>query len=1806
MRQFLSFAKPGWFLVLAVSSFAFARPLAAEPSPPGSIRHIVMLDADVADPAPLLSGGTPVDLVKVEPGSDPLIRLTAALQQLSANASKDHHWIVHVLSHGKEGALWLGGRWVDQATLRSHATELGAWRAWLGSHSEIHLYGCDVAGSPTGKEFVQTLSALSGLAVAASEDATGSPLSGANWQLEFSAGWVSSASPFASRALRDYPHTLSHFRGGSLSWQAVDLDNDGQKNDVIITAKTAWRYNAINSVGLFIDPPLNTTDISEERIYINGDSSSADYGFETSIIEARDLDPTTKYRVSFESCCRIGSLVNNAGGSWSIQTVIYLNGGNLAPKVDLPIIMEVPQLESDGTTPLQSWTFNIGASDPNADKVRYRLATEEELGGGGSLNPPGLTINSNTGVLTWIDSGNLPSGLYSAGLVAEDVDRFGNVKSKSHVDLIFSLVPKATVAFTPSVNISETRNMFVEKGSSINFSISGANITVVSLGSAEGALTENSEGDFTFTPGATGAGLIPGIYPVAFQIDDGTGTSSDAYLILNFVVLDPNAPRIANLEGDTSTYAATVEQLVDDNLDAVVSDADSTTLEGGQLKFFVTFNDGEYENLSIQSVGNGLGQIRVSSGQVYYEGEPIGVIDLAQNGQGRPLRIDFTTHDATLEAVQALVRSLTYEDTFILRAQGNRALAVHLQDGDGNSSTAHLFVDVQAHPSAPPPGGPPMEASNRMTIAEGTTVPLTDEDIRYADPDVNDTITLTATNVTHGHFAYSSDPSTPIIMFTQTEISLGLIVFVHDSTEGAPTFTLSASDGTNPPTAPSDAAITYSPVVDEAPDITGSPITSATEHSAYSFAPSVTDADFGDTWTFSISNKPSWASFDTSTGALTGTPGAADRGTTAGIVITATDSANLSNSLPPFDITVGGATDADGDGVPDYWELADSPPTDPNDKNSSRDTDGDSVPDYVENYLVSTDPNVADAADTDVDGVPDYVETNIQSTDPTDRTSYLDTDSDGVPDFVEIHVYGKNPNVADALDTDGDGVPNYVETYVESTGPDDKTDFLDSDGDGVPDFVEVNVYSTDPNLADALDTDGDDVLDYIETYFHFTDPNDKTDFLDSDGDGVPNYVEINVEHTDSNDKTKFLDTDGDGVPDYVETHLYATDPNVADAKDTDGDGVPDYQETFVDGTDANYAKTYKDTDGDGVPDYIELIDGTDPNSKTSFKDTDGDGVPDHLELFLFHTDPLVKDAKDSDGDGINDYAEGWFDKTDPNVANVNHFSEVRGGGGCSSTSGPSSLWLAWLVGLWMLKRRRSCQNGVQPPGCLPASVGLLTFAVAFMGSSAHAQTDSTAIDTLQYKPGSGAYDFLSIRSAQVAPHGEGTFQLSVGYARAPLTLGTPGYRTVLQNLVSSRVAMDFGASVGLLNWLEWSLNMPIAFQQTEAAANVSPALANGLSEFGLGDLRTEIKARFLESDFGLHLGVLAGFVFPTGNEKAFLGGHGMGFQPRLLAEYGTRWFRLAANLGVNLRQKQYFRNLRVGNELTYGVGGEVPFQINSRAMAAELALQGAAGVPNSGSEGRPLEILAALKYQINSSLAVDIGGGAGLLRGYGTPSARVMLGARWSGAPLYNQKALRQPAPLVAAAPPPAAPPAAVEPPPPAPTVVEQPARPVDEDRDGIIGEADSCPNEPETVNGFHDEDGCPDTKTAQLSQDRLVLTQTIAFQPNSAELLSSSNAVLDDVANLLKAYPNVKKVVIEGHTDTSGPLKRNLELSQKRAQNTRASLIQRGVEASCLEAQGLGPTKPIESNDTPEGRAKNRRIEFRVAEVTAPTIGTN
>ncbi|MGN6437702.1 MAG: OmpA family protein [Agriterribacter sp.] len=146
-----------------------------------------------------------------------------------------------------------------------------------------------------------------------------------------------------------------------------------------------------------------------------------------------------------------------------------------------------------------------------------------------------------------------------------------------------------------------------------------------------------------------------------------------------------------------------------------------------------------------------------------------------------------------------------------------------------------------------------------------------------------------------------------------------------------------------------------------------------------------------------------------------------------------------------------------------------------------------------------------------------------------------------------------------------------------------------------------------------------------------------------------------------------------------------------------------------------------------------------------------------------------------------------------------------------------------------------------------------------------------------------------------------------------------------------------------------------------------------------------------------------------------------------------------------------------------------------------------------------------------------------------------------------------------------------------------------DTDLDGLNDDEDKCPTKP----GTKESNGCPDIEKHMIN-DINKAALSILFDVNSDNIKATSNISLDRIADILNRNPEIK-MDIEGHTDNTGSVRHNQVLSGKRALAIKVYLVKKGVSPERLTASGFGSEHPIADNNTEAGRAKNRRVAFKV-----------
>jgi outer membrane protein OmpA-like peptidoglycan-associated protein len=388
--------------------------------------------------------------------------------------------------------------------------------------------------------------------------------------------------------------------------------------------------------------------------------------------------------------------------------------------------------------------------------------------------------------------------------------------------------------------------------------------------------------------------------------------------------------------------------------------------------------------------------------------------------------------------------------------------------------------------------------------------------------------------------------------------------------------------------------------------------------------------------------------------------------------------------------------------------------------------------------------------------------------------------------------------------------------------------------------------------------------------------------------------------------------------------------------------------------------------------------------------------------------------------------------------------------------------------------------------------------------------------------------------------------LTFSYARSPLYLVVGPYAVPL---IDHTLSVHAQLSLGILRFLEVGLSLPATLYQQGVGVGAPAALR---------DIALLFKGRlFTHRHAGL--GLLGTLAVPSGDSQGYSGTGQVSFAARLLFEARVDWLRTGLNAGVLLRQPGQAGTLPLSHELTYSAAlGLSPHRMIE--LLGEIHGSTSLLSPWQTPHDSPLEAALAAALRVRG-FSLMPGAGVGLVGGIGAPAYRVFFSLG------YRQP--MKPAPVVAgrlpAAPPPPAPP---------------PLRPME-----------LAPPEPETES----EPTTVYRGTAEIvvTDTELIPQKAIYFDVNRARVQSDFAPVLDALAGVLAAHPELGAIRIEGHTDGTGAPRYNRELSLKRAQTVREALIQRGIAARRLIAVGYGSLQPIGDNTDPQGRSQNRRVVF-------------
>ena len=559
---------------------------------------------------------------------------------------------------------------------------------------------------------------------------------------------------------------------------------------------------------------------------------------------------------------------------------------------------------------------------------------------------------------------------------------------------------------------------------------------------------------------------------------------------------------------------------------------------------------------------------------------------------------------------------------------------------------------------------------------------------------------------------------------------------------------------------------------------------------------------------------------------------------------------------------------------------------------------------------------------------------------------------------------------------------------------------------------------------------------------------------------------------------------------------------------------------------------------------------------------------------------------------------------------------------------------------------------------------LFSLALLLSEGSAAAQASTPGFALSRFNPSERGSDWFVAESLDLRGKSRLTLGIASDYAHDPLVAydGQTGEKVAA--IISHQFYTHFGASYVLLERLRLSLNLPVLLSQTGDTVLVAGESLTANHGTHLGDLRFGTDLRlFGVYGAPLTVALGAQLYFPTGDQAAFAGDGQFRFAPRALASgelgpfvYAGRFeivirgdhpsfdgsaegdeafFAAAAGLrvqkfvfgpelfGSTVLQNGAFEKVSTPVELLLGahyLAGDVRF-----GLGVGPGLSRGAGAPDVRAVGnvewspRPAELAAVVTRPIDPDRDRD--GVENASDACPDEAGVTSKDPTQNGCPLQDRDADRIadredacPDEAGVATPDP-----------------KTNGCPADADQDGIPDRIDACPSEagvatsdPKTngcpppkdsdADGVLDaEDACPnaagpkttDPKTsgcpvARLEQNEIRILEPVKFATGSDRLLPESEPVLTSVMEVLQAHNEITKLEVRGHTDSRGGAAANLQLSKRRAASVLKWLIAHGVAAGRLGSNGFGQTRPIDTNDTDEGRQNNRRVEFRITATAA------
>lgn len=495
-----------------------------------------------------------------------------------------------------------------------------------------------------------------------------------------------------------------------------------------------------------------------------------------------------------------------------------------------------------------------------------------------------------------------------------------------------------------------------------------------------------------------------------------------------------------------------------------------------------------------------------------------------------------------------------------------------------------------------------------------------------------------------------------------------------------------------------------------------------------------------------------------------------------------------------------------------------------------------------------------------------------------------------------------------------------------------------------------------------------------------------------------------------------------------------------------------------------------------------------------------------------------------------------------------------------------------------------------------------------LAAGAAARAEEGRFDAQVFRPSAAPRDLVVVQKSEVIGHLSPTVGFFMDLGLDPLVLVSGDSGETLE-AVGARFQFTLLGGIGLFDWADVKVAMPLVpWQSSDNLRSVGTE--GSVQTTSVGDLRLSVRGAipgFNRKDQvtrGLGMAVTGNVNLPTGSEKAFTGDGVLTYGLTFITDYRIDVGALVtANAGIWFRPEREFAGVRMGDMGSLGLSGEA-YVVQSWGLSAIAGLYSYPSLTKLPDSARqiPAEAMLALRWQTKRGFTWTFGGSFGAACSFGSPALRFFSGLTWQPSSSREQEHINR--------------------------ILESDS--LDPDRDGLIGEIDNCPDEP----GRPENSGCPDQDNdgdgivdredecphdpsgergrngcppAFIRGDQIVILDQVHFATDQDVILEESKPILEDVAKVFLAHPEILEVIIDGHTDVRAGDAYNMNLSQRRVDSVRNFLIERGVVPERLKAIGWGHTQPVEDDsmcnrpdeelddECKRRTAANRRVVFRI-----------